>query len=112
MAQLLFNLTVIFKAFVRDRRGNVNTIVVNAEQEADSATLYTPLPKDYSVASDTTKTAIKTSFLNLAKQHANACGKFKFIDENSVYLSAKGVGVNFRDTQRVVVATETVDIPD
>lgn len=112
MAQLLFNLTVIFKAFVRDRRGNVNTIVVNAEQEADSATLYTPLPKDYSAASDTTKTAIKTAFLNLAKQHANACGKFKFIDENSVYLSAKGVGVNFRDTQRVVVATGTVEIPD
>ena len=112
MAKLLFTLTApLFKQFFTDRRGNRHADVCEPDK-AEVATLYSKLPADYTKASDATKDAIKTAFLQLATKHADKCGKCKFVDKDSIFLSANGIGVSFYATQRVVLDSVEIDIPD
>lgn len=111
MAALTFALTLLFKAFVRDRRGNTSSVIVKTDSEADVATIYSKLDRDCTQLPEATQTALKARFLQLATQHAEQAGKFKYVDSNSVYLSKNGIGVNLLDAPRTILATETFELP-
>lgn len=111
MAALKLDLTLLFKSFIRDRRGNVTSMQVKTDSEADVATIYCKLDQDCTKLPEATQTALKARFLQLATQHAEQAGKFKYVDSNSVYLSKNGIGVNLLDAPRTILATETFELP-
>lgn len=84
---------------------------VDKADDADLATLYAELPTDYSTSTDETKAVVKAKCLELAKTHLDKCGDWKYIDEMSAFISKRGIGFALLKTPKVIVATDTLELP-
>lgn len=112
MNKVQLNWTPVYKERLVNRKTGETTFPrVDKAEDADLVNLYAPLPVDYTKSDDATKLTVKVKCLELAKQHLDKCGDWKYIDEDSAYISAKGIGFALLKTPKVILATDSVELP-
>ena len=108
--KLMFALLSVPKMFVTNFKTGVRTAERCTIDNADIVTVYSKLDKDLTSVPDNVKSQVKASFLQLASANVATLGKFKYVDESSVYISKNGISVSVLSEPKTVLATGSLDL--